>query len=223
MLFLAVFCGFLAENKREHMVEHQREKKYMRTLVEDLAADTVDLKRAIGRADTVIRFSDSVVIYLRDHQPGSSIPFSLTTFVGRGGQRQFLNLTDRTSSQLKHSGAMRLIRNDAISNTILEYWSLINNTMISLDRYMVYRDASRALVFKLWVLPEVYMAGGYQIKDSLIPLRVIDPDPKKWAELTNLMAMMNSITLNGHLGNLQKQLNKARDLIALIKEEYHLK
>jgi hypothetical protein len=39
MLFLAVFCGFLAENQREHMVEHQREKEYMITMLEDLKAD----------------------------------------------------------------------------------------------------------------------------------------------------------------------------------------
>jgi hypothetical protein len=87
---------------------------------------------------------------------------------------------------------------------------------------MVYRDASRALAFKIWVLPEIYMAGGGKVTDSLT-LRIIDPDPKKWDELANLMAMMNSITINGHLGNLQKQLNKARELIALIKEEYHLR
>jgi hypothetical protein len=36
MLFLAVFCGFLAENQREHMVEHQREIKYMNSLIKDL-------------------------------------------------------------------------------------------------------------------------------------------------------------------------------------------
>jgi len=28
MLFLAVFCGFLAENEREHYVESKREKIY---------------------------------------------------------------------------------------------------------------------------------------------------------------------------------------------------
>ena len=28
MLFLAVFCGFMAENFREHQVEHQREKQF---------------------------------------------------------------------------------------------------------------------------------------------------------------------------------------------------
>jgi len=34
MLFLAVFAGFLAENQREHIVERQREKQYMQSLVE---------------------------------------------------------------------------------------------------------------------------------------------------------------------------------------------
>ena len=32
MLFLAVFCGFLAQNQREHMIEGQREKKYAKSL-----------------------------------------------------------------------------------------------------------------------------------------------------------------------------------------------
>jgi hypothetical protein len=36
MLFLAVFCGFLAENFREHQVEHRREKSYIKSLVKTL-------------------------------------------------------------------------------------------------------------------------------------------------------------------------------------------
>src|ERR1043165_931061 len=47
MLFLAVFCGFLAENFREHEVEHQREKQYMITMLEDLRADTALLRKAL--------------------------------------------------------------------------------------------------------------------------------------------------------------------------------
>src|SRR3954469_7686727 len=44
MLFLAVFAGFLAENQREQMVEHQHEKKYIRSLIQDLEKDTVNLQ-----------------------------------------------------------------------------------------------------------------------------------------------------------------------------------
>src|SRR5215813_6629365 len=47
MLFLAVFCGFLAENFREHQVEHHREKQYMITMLEDLRSDTALLNKAL--------------------------------------------------------------------------------------------------------------------------------------------------------------------------------
>ncbi|TAL42914.1 MAG: hypothetical protein EPN92_10980, partial [Chitinophagaceae bacterium] len=40
MLFLAVFCGFLAENWREHIVEHKREKQYIFSMIKELEADT---------------------------------------------------------------------------------------------------------------------------------------------------------------------------------------
>ena len=40
MLFLAVFCGFLAENFREHQVEKERGKQYLHSLIEDLRNDT---------------------------------------------------------------------------------------------------------------------------------------------------------------------------------------
>ena len=48
MLFLAVFCGFLAENQREHMVEHQREKQYMNSLITDLKGDTALIRSVIS-------------------------------------------------------------------------------------------------------------------------------------------------------------------------------
>ena len=36
MLFLAVFCGFLAEYQLEHKIERDREKKFIQTFIEDL-------------------------------------------------------------------------------------------------------------------------------------------------------------------------------------------
>src|SRR5437868_8431435 len=41
MLFLAVFLGFIAENQREHIVEHQREKKFASRLLSDLRQDSL--------------------------------------------------------------------------------------------------------------------------------------------------------------------------------------
>jgi len=223
MLFLAVFCGFLAENKREHMVEHQREKQFMRSLVEDLETDTTELKKGMERADTVALYSDSVLIFLASYKPAATVPVRLADYIGRAGQRQTLINTDRTSSQLKNSGAMRLIRKKNVTDLILRYWKQINESNISLDRYMLYRNSSREIVFKLWVIPDVYEASRLMKKDSIRELRVIETDTKKWDELANLIAINRSISRNAHLMNLEKQLTLARDLIVLIKKEYRLK
>jgi hypothetical protein len=222
MLFLAVFCGFLAEYKLEHMIEHQREKQFMRSLIEDLATDTFELNRAINKADTVSLYSDSVIMFLASYKISKQVPFKLAGLVGRAGQNQFLINTDRTSSQLKNSGAMRLIRNKKVSDFILSYWKQIDVTNISLNRYMVYRNASRELVFKLWVIPEVYNVNHDAQQNSLFELKVIDEDPKKWEEFTNLTAMGGAISRQAHVKNLQKQLIMAKELSMLIKKEYHL-
>ncbi len=45
MLFLAVFCGFLAEYQLEHKIEKERGRKYMSDMVENLKYDTIRLNR----------------------------------------------------------------------------------------------------------------------------------------------------------------------------------
>src|SRR5882757_2070612 len=47
MLFIAVFCGFLAENYREHVVEREKENQYMHAMIEDLKSDTARIAHLI--------------------------------------------------------------------------------------------------------------------------------------------------------------------------------
>jgi hypothetical protein len=117
---------------------------------------------------------------------------------------------------------MRLIRNKKVSDFILSYWKQIDITNISLNRYMIYRNASRELVFKLWVIPEVYGLDHDSKYEFPVELNVIDGDPKKWQEFTNLTAMGGAISREAHVKNLEKQLIMAKELIILIKKEYHL-
>ena len=92
MLFLAVFCGFLAENQREHIVEHQREKEYMKSMLEDLKHDTSEFQYNIGEINhyyiTVLNisslllfsedFSDSTIRAMYDTVPKAIRYFSIT-------------------------------------------------------------------------------------------------------------------------------------------------
>src|SRR5213075_3070010 len=65
MLFLAVFCGFLAENQREQIVEYKRERQYIISLVEDLKSDTVSLPLWINLIKQLNRSEDSLMVALK--------------------------------------------------------------------------------------------------------------------------------------------------------------
>jgi hypothetical protein len=47
MLFLAVFCGFLAEYQLEHKIERDREEQYIKSLASDLQDDIKGLEAMI--------------------------------------------------------------------------------------------------------------------------------------------------------------------------------
>src|SRR5258705_655529 len=64
MLFLAVFCGFLAENQREHYVENQREKQFINSLINDIEADTARLSIIVNGRDLREAQLDSLTFLL---------------------------------------------------------------------------------------------------------------------------------------------------------------
>ena len=120
MLFLAVFCGFLAENQREHYVEHRREKQYISSFLEDLKTDIHQLDSLVlGRLDRK-KMMDSLTFIFNSDDPdlyGNEIYFysRLLTL-----SLLFFN-NDRTIQQLKNGGNLRLIRKQEVSNAIMDY------------------------------------------------------------------------------------------------------
>lgn len=151
MLFLAVFCGFLAEIQVEHYVEHQREQQYVKTLLEDLDVDSVRLKAAIGRAELMLAKSDSVLLMYvkKDYlKPGLEKRFAIVAHIA--GYSIDIAFSDRTSSQLKGSGSLRLIRNKEVTDSILLYWNTQDRIQLTRDRYESFRLESRKIGWKVF-------------------------------------------------------------------------
>ena len=71
MLFLAVFCGFLAENEREHYVEHQREKQYANELYDEFFADSIAAGNKLMTRLDKERDCDYLKHYLKEGSYGS--------------------------------------------------------------------------------------------------------------------------------------------------------
>jgi hypothetical protein len=125
-LFLAIFCGFLAENWREQMREHQREKEFIHSIVEDIKSDTLESGKILVQLRRTSAGIDSVLNALSS--PGiiknSNNAYRLWT--------KYLDIksfvsNDRTIEQLKNSGELRLIRNKAVSDRIMKYDQTLKN------------------------------------------------------------------------------------------------
>jgi len=131
MLFLAVFCGFLAENQREHLIEHQREKQYMVTMLEDLKADTGLLKVAMTYWNERNTSVDSVAQALDFPLVNANLTKAYR-HLNRALDYYSFKFNDRTISQLKNAGGFRLIRKKEIANKIIAYDQFNNDAGVNI-------------------------------------------------------------------------------------------
>ena len=162
MLFLAVFLGFLAENQREHYIENQREKVYVKNLYEDLKSDTVS---CLIFAKTNEEFSNSVdTLITLMKSPDRDLHFSKIYFLARTatmmqGITLFLVFNQRTFIQMKNSGQLRLISNQQVADSISSYYnslevvqlqneSIVNRTTDYMRIMGELFDAE--VLFKIW-------------------------------------------------------------------------
>ncbi len=121
MLFLAVFCGFLAEYQLEHKIERDREIQYIESLIQNLKADTSNLTRTIKRNyQKEAAWASLLRLATKDlSNPELEKQFYSDFFKGAFGP--LFRPTDATVIQLKNAGNLRLIRKKEVVDSILSY------------------------------------------------------------------------------------------------------
>ena len=131
MLFLAVFCGFLAENIREHSVEHRREHDFMQSFVRDLERDTVILNASFLLKEGRVQAIDSIFDFFEKNKSAIEVTGTVQNNMRRALWDRHLRRNTGTIDQLKNSGSLRLIRKRNVADSIaaydmqwarLEYW-----------------------------------------------------------------------------------------------------
>ena len=120
MLFLAVFCGFLAENYRESLSVQKIEKEYIQSLVEDLKTDTTNLSLYSSFRKEKSVLMDSLAGMLLSNERnlmGNQIYFLARQVFNE----QVFIYSDGTIQQLKNAGNLRLISKRNVVNELLTY------------------------------------------------------------------------------------------------------
>ncbi len=232
MLFLAVFCGFLAENFREHKVEDLRAKQFARSLIQDLNNDTGAINYYKRASKNYIAICDTLLDLNKARLEGpNSAKFSFYTRFTYWTARVAWSRT--TFEQIKNSGSLRYFKRSLLEK-LMKYDALINdiegesfnhetrgNTLIStINKVMdpqMHRDVSKIFLYNLDTVSVSTISNFLS--------RTTPSLENKRFEVNELLNMIVVQQRNLRFGQdkLVRAENLAKELITEFKEAYHLK
>ncbi len=218
MLFLAVLCGFLAENIREHRVEHKRAKQFALSLLNDLKEDTAALNTVIGYGNKKFDAVDSLVGQLE--QPIDKWnDILIYTYQGFAGRTRPFRPNSGTYEQMKASGSLRYF-NQHLTDLLNQYDVQAKRTAVREDIHQNY--ASNLL--NPFVLHVLDIRSVIQIQDGKSPAypMVFRKTDKETIALWINYATVTQSTQQRTVVEYNTMLEKAKHLITALKIEYHL-
>ena len=238
MLFLAVFCGFLAEWKLEHTIENQRAKKYAQMLVNDLRFDWEELNKAERVLTKIITAGDSLAVQLNAPDirkiPGGKIYY----YTYWSGWRWNVISRDATLQQMKHSGSLRYFGSSSIIQKILNYEESIQVIYMLQNKYEPEKNQNWNLVQK------VFDQGYFNTLDTIAPrdsttkffevnnkelLRFLNSHYPLYTYDKNVLRELRNWAYNSSrnykviVHDIKTAKEKANSAIEAIKLEFHIK
>jgi hypothetical protein len=231
MIFLAVTMGFIAENIREHIDDKEKEKQAIKSLVNCLASDTLQLKSIINSNIKLIKNLDNLTTLKK------------TGFRSEEGERKFLTYSsigfiedwyfktnDAAFQQLKSSGLLRLIHKQSITDSIFKY-DLKNRvtTSAEADSYSFWKecldDFRKTVDLTYFKDSDVVQ---FNSEDNFITMVIKNPAS---LPISNNKEDINKLFSNAtvladtesfYVGTMKDQLAYGKTLITFLKNEYNL-
>jgi hypothetical protein len=240
MLFLAVFCGFLAEYQLEHKIEAERAKKYMYDMVENLKYDTIRYNRNLMNNEISGKQLDSFRVEISKAVKGQINGNRLYELWIKTASFSSVVYNRTAITQLKNSGSFRLIKNDKLSSSISDYYErklsaseeqeeklrrLSERLSISSAQFFYYEALEEMLSTETTfneMTPALMAKRIEKILNSNYPLTLLNTNPADLKLLYNDVAMKED-AMKKYNAFLRWSRETAIALMMEIKEEYHIK
>jgi hypothetical protein len=231
MLFLAVFCGFLAEYQLEHTIENQRAKVYAKKLYDELKKDTAALNFALKQNKLIIGQLDTLCLYGSEREKRKVTNGMLYYYSAYVTWISFFVSATTTMEQLKNSGNLRIMGNE-IAQKISQYGKRLNELAneYSLSRsefgkledlYLKIFDGYQIQSFVF----DIYDQSNPALRDSVFKLNIplINDDPKLMKEFIGWVSTVTGF-YRAHDRNFHIPLKKTIiELMEGLKKTYQLK
>jgi len=223
MIFLAVTMGFFAESYRENLTNHEKEKDYMHSMIIDLKADTASISETIQNYVEISKVIDTMLMCLKSDNPDPSLLSNIIS-------RNFWTYTgysynNRTIQQLKNSGNFRLIRNNAVGDSILNYDNGINSFVLNqyndlkISMFSYKEVESKVLPYSELKMSSHTLFNAADLKNT-DKHTFITHDKELLAFYYNKL-FLHGLLCHTFIGNLTYNQKKATRLINFIEKRYH--
>jgi hypothetical protein len=238
MLFLAVFCGFLAEYQLEHKIERDRLKKFMYDMTKNLEYDrtriAINLATNYSLRSSLDSFRNEIQQNLLGKENIKKLYYYAFTASGSG----IVVFNKSTITQLRNSGQLRLVENDSLTNEIIDYY---DRKVYASELYCQYftdsqneletekRDIFSTIGFEsmLKITDSAYNNNLYnnienEFKNEIEKnnLKLLTTD-KITLEKLHSLVLTNQMALLSYIQFLNYTNQSAEKLIAKIKLTYH--
>lgn len=226
MLFLAVFCGFLAEYQLEHKIEKDREKQYIESMIDDVKEDAIKINKSISFCTEQVAAIDTLIqnIY---HRPYTDSSLKMMYYLVRkyAAIRSTVNFTKRTITQLSNSGGLRLIRNKQASDSIVLYQEATLSAETQADYFVGFRMGKvNDFTIKLFDTEYLMNYDRNTIRNILISkdkIALLNNDPQLMKEFANALFFAKG-TLLTYIALLERLSLKSVSVSQFLAETYHI-
>ena len=239
MLFLAVFCGFLAEYQLEHKIEKDRAKELAKSFYEELKNDS-----AVAAQKVQIRKkAEKALFYLAKYFKDSSLnnlskTFSLNFLYGIYFRTPSLfEPTTVVLEQLKNSGSLRYFKNEELQKLIGQLSVAIRNINDRQElEFQVRMQYLNPIILRHYdynfedqltqgQTQDLFTATtAYENNNEMIPFHFKSPAKFDKEEATNLMSFYGRSGLGATRSvHYKKYTDVNAELLKILRKEYHLK
>jgi hypothetical protein len=225
MLFLAVFCGSIAELQIEHYIENKREKQYIVDFIRDLKSDIISIQRSINGFQKKEQNIDSLLqVSNLDLSKSENSRKFVQYFLGTTG-RPTHNPNTSALTQIKSSGSLRLFgHRKGVADSILRYdsWNqlIINHN----DVIAQTMNGSFEALYPFFDV-KIFWDSSYAnfFKKTLTNKKI----PQLRLSQEKIDIFLGHETRHGlacivNRNYLENQLKNATKLIEFLEKEYHL-
>ncbi|MCX6230573.1 MAG: hypothetical protein NTZ33_03420 [Bacteroidetes bacterium] len=226
MIFMAVTMGFFAEKIRENIADHNKEKEYIVSMIQDAHTDINNIQKSLVKNKRRVLYLDSLANFCFNYNPATSKDmFFYKVMVECIKHPYFVSPVERTISQLNNSGGMRLIQNPIAVDSIIFYQDATKKLINQQTYYELHLNALiEALehIINMNVFPlnhETYQwdTGNNAFKTA----KLVSHDNNQLIELGNKAKLFQGIVIY-YIVLLEEVDNKAKDLSNSLKKEYKL-